>query len=47
MWPVALRDLVSGHGGRGLVVGLGCLSGLFQQLGFCDQWLFLLISKNL
>ena len=31
---VALRDMVSGHGGRGLVVGLGCLSGFFQHLGF-------------
>ena len=27
---VALRDLVSGHGGNGLVVGLDVLSGLFQ-----------------
>ena len=31
---VALRDVVSGHGGGGLVVGLGDLCGLFQ----C--WLF-------
>ena len=28
---VALRDPVSGHGGDGLVVGLGDLSGLFQS----------------
>ena len=27
---VALRDVVSGHGGDGLMVGLGDLSGLFQ-----------------
>ena len=27
---VALRDVVSGHGGDGLVVGLDDLSGLFQ-----------------
>ena len=26
---VALRDVVSGHGGGGLMVGLGDLSGLF------------------
>lgn len=39
--------LVSGHGGLGLVVELGCLSGLFQHLEFYGQWLFLLISKDL
>jgi len=27
---VALKDLVSGHGGNGLVVGLDDLRGLFQ-----------------
>ena len=27
---VALRDMVSGHGGGGLMVGLGDLRGLFQ-----------------
>ena len=27
---VALRDVVSGHGGHGLVAGLCDLSGLFQ-----------------
>ena len=27
---VALRDVVSGHGGSGLTVGLGDLRGLFQ-----------------
>ena len=27
---VALRDVVSGHGGGGLTVGLGDLRGLFQ-----------------
>ena len=27
---VALRDMVSGHGGDGFVVGLDDLSGLFQ-----------------
>ena len=27
---VALRDVVSGHGGVGLMVGLDDLSGLFQ-----------------
>ena len=27
---VALRDMISGHGGGGLVVGLGDLSDLFQ-----------------
>ena len=27
---VALRDVVSGHGGGGLVVGLDNLRGLFQ-----------------
>ena len=27
---VALRDVVSGHGGDGSVVGLGSLRGLFQ-----------------
>ena len=26
---VALRDMVSGHGGGGLVIGLGDLTGLF------------------
>ena len=29
---VALRDMVSGYGGDGLVVGLGDLRGLFQPL---------------
>ena len=29
---VALRDVVSGHGGGGLMVGHGDLSGLFQPL---------------
>ena len=28
---VALRDVVCGHGGDGLVVGLDYLSGLFQS----------------
>ena len=28
-YDVALRDVVSGHGGDGLVVGLGDLGGLF------------------
>ena len=28
---VALRDVVRGHGGDGLVVGLDDLSGLFQS----------------
>jgi len=28
---VALRDVDSGHGGGGLLVGLGGLSGLFQM----------------
>jgi len=27
---VALRDMVSGHGGDGLMIGLDGLSGLFQ-----------------
>ena len=27
---VALRDMVSGHGGDGLMVGLGDINGLFQ-----------------
>ena len=27
---VVLRDVVSGHGGGGLLVGLGDLGGLFQ-----------------
>jgi len=27
---VVLRDMVCGHGGGGLMVGLGDLSGLFQ-----------------
>ena len=27
---IALRDVVGGHGGDGLTVGLGDLSGLFQ-----------------
>ena len=27
---VALRDVVTGHGGDGWMVGLGTLSGLFQ-----------------
>lgn len=27
---VALRDVISGHGGGGLVVGLGDLRGLFS-----------------
>jgi len=30
---VALRDVGSGHGGGGLLVGLGDLSGLFQHYG--------------
>ena len=29
---VALRDVLSGHGGGGLVVGLDDSSGLFQTL---------------
>ena len=29
---VALRDVVSGHGGGGLTVGVDDLSGLFQPL---------------
>jgi len=33
---VALRDMGSGHGGGGLVVGLGGLSGLFQLKRFYD-----------
>ena len=33
---VALRDVVSGHGGDGLAVGLGDLSGLFQPQWFSD-----------
>ena len=28
---VALRDMVSGHGGDGLMVGLDDLQGLFQS----------------
>jgi len=28
---VALRDVVSGHGGGGLMAGLGVLSALFQS----------------
>ena len=28
---VALRDMVSGHGGVGLTAGLGDLRGLFQR----------------
>ena len=28
----ALEDMVSGHGGDGLMVGLDDLSGLFQSL---------------
>jgi len=28
---VALRDVVSGHGGAGLAIGLNDLSGLFQS----------------
>jgi len=31
---VALRDMVSGHGGGGLTVGLDDLSGLFQLMIF-------------
>ena len=31
---VTLRDVVSGHGGPGMVVELGDLSGLFQPLEF-------------
>jgi len=31
---VALRDVVSGHGGGELVVGLGDPGGLFQPLCF-------------
>jgi len=30
MCNVALRDVVSGHGGDGLMAGLGDLRGLFQ-----------------
>ena len=29
---VALRDVAGGHGGDGLMVGLGDLRGLFQPL---------------
>jgi len=29
---VALRDVVSGHGGSGLMVGLDVLSGIFQPV---------------
>ena len=29
---VALRDMNSGHGGGGLMVGIGDLCGLFQPL---------------
>ena len=34
---VALRDMVSGHGGDGLVGRLSDLSRLFQPLWFCDS----------
>ena len=33
---VALRDMVSGHGGDGLKVGLDDLSALFQSLRLYD-----------
>ena len=34
---VALRDVVSSHGGSGLTVGLDDLRRLFQPLSFCDS----------
>jgi len=34
---VVLRDMVSGHGGRGLTVELDDLSGLFQHLLFYGE----------
>ena len=34
---VALRDVVSGHGGGGLLVGLGDLRSLFQPYQFYDS----------
>ena len=34
---VALRDVGSGHGGGGLVVGPDGLRGLFQLKGFCES----------
>jgi len=34
---VALRDMVSGHGGGGSVAGSDGLSGLFQPLLFFDS----------
>ena len=34
---VALRDMGSGRGGGGLMVGLGDLRGLFQPSRFCDS----------
>jgi len=34
---VALRDVVSGHGGDGLIVGLGDLRGLSQPLWFYER----------
>ena len=36
----ALRDVVSGHGAGGLVVGLGDIRGLFQPYGFYESNLF-------
>ena len=40
---VALGDVVSGHGGGGLVVGEGDLRGLFQPYIFCD---FMILSSG-
>lgn len=34
---VALRDVVSGHGGGGLMVGLNDLKGLLQPQWFCES----------
>ena len=34
---LALRDVVSGHGGDGLVIVFGDLRGLFQSLSICNS----------
>ena len=43
---VALRDVVSGHGGGGLTVGFGDLRGFFQPSWFCDSMITKKIIKN-
>ena len=43
---VALRDVVTGHGGGVLVVGLGDLGDLFQPYRVCDSMTYCKTQQN-